>query len=95
MTVFELGTFASEIKHAFLRCFDVGDTSIPISGGVFHVGAKALLEEGGGKFVVLLVCFVGGDGDGGGFEIGDVFSQEFLTTFTIECFEGLEGVFEA
>ena len=95
VAVLEVGALAGEGEHAVLRGFDVGDARVPVAGAVFHVGAEALLEEGGGELVVLLIGFIGGDGNGGGFEVGDVLHEELLAAFGVKLFEGVESFLEA
>ena len=57
--------------------------------------AEAALEKFRRQLVVLLVRLVGGDGDGHGFQLGDVCHELCLPVLGIELLEGGDGVGEA
>ncbi len=95
LAVLQLCALAGDLEHTGFGCVDVGDTFVPVAGGVFHIRTEAFLKKGGGELIVLLVGFIGGDGDGHGFQLGDVRHKLRLAVFGIEFLERGDGVGQA
>ena len=95
LTIAQFGALAGEGEHSRLGLADVGDAWVPIARGVFHVRTEAAFEKSRRQLVVLFIGFLGGDGDGHGFQLCDVRHELGLAVFWVEIFEWGDGAGEA